>query len=65
MTRITMIDLLTISFVLVDDWCQSEGIKLLKGKPGAKAEFTDSEVLRFAGTRIYSLSQRNAIPWLC
>jgi hypothetical protein len=40
-----MIDLFTIIFVLVDDWYQSEGIQLLKGKPGTKPEFTDSEVM--------------------
>lgn len=45
MTSITMIDLFTIIFVLVDDWYQTEGIKLLRGKPGAKPEFTDSEVI--------------------
>jgi hypothetical protein len=45
MTSITMIDLFTIIFVLVDDWYQSEGLKLLSGKPGAKPVFTDSEVI--------------------
>jgi hypothetical protein len=40
-----MIDLFTIIFVLVDDWYQKEGVKLLRGKPGAKPEFTDSEVI--------------------
>ena len=45
MTSITMIDLFTLIFVLVDDWYQTEGIKLLRGKPGAKPEFTDSEVI--------------------
>jgi hypothetical protein len=36
---------LTIVFVLVDDWYQVEGSKLLKGKPGKKPEFTDSEMM--------------------
>jgi hypothetical protein len=45
MTSITMIDLLTIIFVLVDDWYWAEGVKLLRGKPGAKPEFSDSEVI--------------------
>lgn len=45
MTSITMIDLFTIIFVLVDDWYQAEGIQLLKGKAGTKPEFTDSEVI--------------------
>jgi hypothetical protein len=31
--------------VLVDDWYQAEGLKLLKGKPGRKPEFSDSEVI--------------------
>ena len=44
-TSITINDLFTIIFVLVDDWYQIEGKKLLKGKPGAKPEFTDSEVI--------------------
>jgi hypothetical protein len=45
MTSIPMIDLFTIVFVLVDDWYQSEGYKLLIGKAGAKPEFTDSEMI--------------------
>ena len=45
MTSITVSELLTIIFVLVDDWYQAEGIRLLKGKPGAKPEFSDSEVI--------------------
>ncbi len=45
MTSIPMIDLFTIIFVLVDDWYKSEGHKLLRGKAGAKPEFTDSEMI--------------------
>jgi len=45
MTSIPMIDLFTIIFVLVDDWYKSEGSKLLRGKAGAKPEFTDSEMI--------------------
>jgi hypothetical protein len=45
MTSITISDILTIIFVLVDDWYQAEGVKLLRGKPGKKPEFTDSEVM--------------------
>jgi hypothetical protein len=45
MTSIPIIDILTIIFVLVDDWYQVEGIQLLKGKPGKKPEFSDSEVM--------------------
>ena len=37
--------LLTIIYVLVDDWYQTEGRQLLKGKPGAKPVFSDSEVI--------------------
>jgi hypothetical protein len=45
MTSITFSDLLTIIFVLVDDWYQELGVKFFKGKPGDKPEFTDSEVI--------------------
>jgi hypothetical protein len=37
--------LLTIIYILVDDWYQAKGHKLLKGKPGAKPVFSDSEVI--------------------
>jgi len=40
-----MTNLFTIIFVLVDDWYQSKGVTLLRGKPGAKPEFTDSEMI--------------------
>jgi len=40
-----MIDLITIIFVLVDDWYKSERHKLLIGKAGAKPEFSDSEMI--------------------
>lgn len=45
MTSITISELLTIIYVLVDDWYQAHGLELLKGKPGAKPEFSDSEVI--------------------
>jgi hypothetical protein len=45
MTSISLSDLFTIIFVLVDDWYQTQGIKMLKGKPGTKPEFSDSEVI--------------------
>jgi hypothetical protein len=45
MTIITISDLLTNIFVLVDDWHQVKGVMLLKGKAGKKPEFTDSEVI--------------------
>lgn len=45
MTSIPITDILTIIFVLVDDWYQIEGSKILEGKVGKKPIFTDSEVI--------------------
>jgi len=45
MTSITIPDLLTILYVLVDDWYQQHGVKFLAGKAGQKPTFTDSEVI--------------------
>lgn len=45
MTSIDIETLLTIIFVEVDDWYQEKGQKLLKGKAGRKAAFSDSEVM--------------------
>jgi hypothetical protein len=45
MTSISIPDLLTIILVLVDDWYQQHGIRLLKGKAGQKPTFHDSEVM--------------------
>jgi len=45
MTSITISDVLTIIYVLVDDWYQVEGVKLLKGKAGKKPGFKDSELM--------------------
>lgn len=45
MTSIDMISLLTTIYVLVDDWYQANGQPLLKGKPGVKPVFSDSEVM--------------------
>jgi hypothetical protein len=45
MTSIPITDILTIIFVLVDDWYQVDGSKYLQGKPGKKPEFSDSEVM--------------------
>jgi len=45
MTSIPITDLLTTIFVLVDDWYQGHGKRLLQGKVGSKPEFTDSEVI--------------------
>jgi hypothetical protein len=40
-----MVSILTTIYVLVDDWYKSKGQALLKGKPGAKPAFSDSEML--------------------
>jgi hypothetical protein len=45
MMTIDVETLLTIIYVLVDDWYQHHGLRLLQGKPGAKATFTDSELI--------------------
>ncbi len=45
MRSIDIETLLTIMYVLVDDWYQAKGHELLKGKPGAKPVFSDSEVM--------------------
>ncbi len=44
-TSIDMVSILTTMHVLVDDWYKAKGQALLKGKPGAKPEFSDSELL--------------------
>src|SRR5260370_20222340 len=44
-TSIDMVSLLTTIFVLVDEWYIGKGQTFLKGKPGAKPEFSDSEML--------------------
>ena len=38
-------DLFLIVFVLVDEWYPATGKGLLKGEPGVKFVFTDSEVI--------------------
>jgi hypothetical protein len=42
---IDMETLFTIILVIVDDWYQEHGTHLLKGKRGAKPEFSDSELI--------------------
>jgi len=44
-TSIAIETILTIIYVRVDDWYQAKGHLLLKGKPGAKPEFSDSEMI--------------------
>lgn len=45
MLSINIETLLTIIYVLVDDWYQSEGQKYLTGKVGRKPSFSESEVM--------------------
>jgi len=45
MPSITFSELLTIIYILVDDWYQMHGIKFLNGKAGRKPIFSDSEVM--------------------
>jgi hypothetical protein len=45
MNSIPLDYLLTIMYVLIDDWYQQHGRHLLRGKPGVKPTFTDSEVI--------------------
>src|SRR5260370_33728974 len=45
MTSITIVELLTTMYVLVDDWYQEKGQAMLKGKPGVKPVFSDSEMI--------------------
>lgn len=45
MTSISISDFLTIIYVLVNDWYQARGAKLVQGKAGTKPVFRDSEVI--------------------
>jgi len=45
MTSISIETLLTIIYVIVDDWYQEKGHQHLKGKVGRKPRFSDSEVM--------------------
>jgi Transposase DDE domain len=45
MRSITIVELLTTIYVLVDDWYQAKGQQWQKGKPGMKPDFSDSEML--------------------
>src|SRR4030042_6051476 len=44
-TSIDIPMLLTIMYVLVDDWYKAKGYLLLAGKAGARPVFSDSEVI--------------------
>jgi hypothetical protein len=67
MTSISIPDLLTIIFVLVDDWYREYGPKPLAGKPGAKPEFSDSEMitLMLAQDYIPYPSETQYIGFIC
>lgn len=43
--HISISDLLLVTLVLVDDWYQSKGVRLLGRTVGSKPEFSDSEML--------------------
>lgn len=45
MSSIDIETILTIVYVVVDDWYEAEGKDLLKGKVGSRPKFKDSEVL--------------------
>jgi hypothetical protein len=45
MSSITLEEVFTHLYVLVDDWYQQEGQRYMQGKVGAKASFSDSEML--------------------
>ena len=45
MKRISLSDLMTTIFVLVDDWYQQFGTQSLQSKAGRKSEFADCEVI--------------------
>jgi len=45
MQSISISELLLVMYVIIDDWYLLQGQTLLKGKPGKKPRFTDSEVI--------------------
>ena len=45
MQSTSIAELMLVIYVIVDDWYQIEGQEILKGKPGKKPKFTDSEVI--------------------
>jgi len=51
MISINMVDVLTIIYVIVDDWYQTIGQDLLTGKAGVKPVFSDSELLTLMETQ--------------
>jgi hypothetical protein len=45
MASIPFEELMTVIFVIIDDWYEQHGKRFLKGKVGKKPEFKDSEVM--------------------
>ena len=45
MNSITISDIMTIIFVLIDDWYQANATDFRKGRPGQRPEFSDSEMM--------------------
>ena len=45
MESISIVELLLVMYVIIDDWYLIEGQAILKGKAGQKPRFTDSEVI--------------------
>jgi len=45
MESISIVELLLVMYVIIDDWYRIEGQAILKGKAGQKPRFTDSEVM--------------------
>lgn len=45
MQSISIAELMLVIYVIVDDWYLIKGQVILKGKPGKKPQFTDSEVI--------------------
>lgn len=44
-TTIDMETLIIVIFIIVDDWYQEQGVKLVAGKQGCKPQFSDSELI--------------------
>jgi DDE family transposase len=44
--------LFTLVYTVVDDWYQAEGVRLVRGRPGVKPQFSDSEVLTVELVRV-------------
>jgi Transposase DDE domain len=54
--------LFTLVYTVVDDWYQAEGMRLVRGRPGVKPRFSDSEVLTVELVRTLE-GQRSERRW--